>query len=276
MFNVRRLEAEEFSSVVVPFLAAREVENNVMIGLAQRITTQPETAPGAVLCAVEDHGKLVGASLRTPPSFPIVTALPPGAAAKVAEFYAGVGDVPDGALGPGLHGRDVAERFAEKRDGELVLASDEIVYELTTLCEPARPPGKARAATPAELPLVTRFIDEFFRELALPHPPDPAVLARRILERQAALLWDDDGPVSLACWARHTPNGTAIAPVYTPPEWRNRGYASAVTAALCRDLLASGRSFVCLHAERNNAASNHVYQSLGFRAVSTVKVWAIR
>ncbi|HTQ07122.1 MAG TPA: GNAT family N-acetyltransferase [Polyangiaceae bacterium] len=276
MFSVRRLEAEEFLAVVVPFLAAREVENNLMIGLAQRIVAHPETAPAAVLCAVEDRGKLVGASLRTPPNFPIVTALPPGAAAQVAEFFASVGDVPDGALGPGMHGRDLAERFAEKRHGRLVLASDEIVYELTTLCEPRLPPGRARAATPGELPLVTRFLAEFFREVALPHPPDPVVLARRIMDRHAALVWDDEGPVSLACWARHTLNGTAIAPVYTPPAARNRGYASAVTAALCRELLASGRRFVCLHAERGNAASNHVYQSLGFRAVATINVWSVR
>jgi GNAT superfamily N-acetyltransferase len=276
MFSVRQLEPDEFSTVVVPFLTTHEVENNLMIGIAQRIAAQPETAPGAVLAAVEDRGQVVAATLRTPPNFPIVTLLPPGAAAKVAEFYAGIGEVPDGAVGPGMHGRDLAVRFAEQRHGELVRASDEIVYELTTLCEPERPRGRARRPEPEELPVVTRFLGEFFREVALPHSPDPALLARRIMDRQAALVWDDEGPVSLACWARHTPTGTAIAPVYTPPSARNRGYASAVTAELCRELLASGRRFVCLHAERHNAASNHVYQSLGFRAVSTINVWAVR
>lgn len=276
MFSVRRLEPDEFSTVVVPFLAEREVENNLMLGLGQRIATQPETAPGAVLAAVEERGAVVAASLRTPPNFPVVTALPPGAAAKLADFYAELGDVPDGAVGPGMHGRDLAERFAEKRQGELTLASDEIVYELRTLCEPARPRGRARPAEPAELPLVTQFLDEFLREVRLPHSPDPGLLARRIMDRRAALFWDDEGPVSLACWARHTLTGTAIAPVYTPPSARNRGYASAVTAELCRELFASGRRFVCLHAERHNPASNHVYQSLGFRAVSTINVWAVR
>jgi len=276
MLSVRRLEPDEFSKVVIPFLGTHEVENNLMIGLAQRIAAQPETAPGAVLAVVEEHGKVVAASLRTPPNFPIVTLLPAGAAAKLAEFYVALGDVPDGAVGPGMHGRDLAERFAELRQGQLARASDEIVYELTTLCEPERPRGRARRAEPEELPIITRFLDEFFREVALPHSPDPAVLARRVMDRRAALLWDDDGPVSLACWARHTLTGTAIAPVYTPPAARNRGYASAVTAELCRELLASGRRFVCLHAERHNAASNHVYQSLGFRAVSTINVWSVR
>jgi predicted GNAT family acetyltransferase len=276
MYDVRRLEPDEFSTLVVPFLATHEVENNLMIGIAARIAAQPETTPGAVLAAVEARGKVVAASLRTPPNFPIVTALPPAAAAKVAEFYAGIGDVPDGAVGPGMHGRDLALHFAEQRQGVLAHASDEIVYELTRLCEPERPRGRARRAEPEELPVVTRFLDEFFREVALPHTPDPALLARRIMDRRAALLWDDEGPVSLACWARHTLTGTAIAPVYTPQKARNRGYASAVTAELCRELLASGRRFVCLHAERHNGASNHVYQSLGFRAVSTINVWSVR
>lgn len=276
MISVRRLEPAEFSTVVVPFLAQREVENNLIIGLAKRVAEHPETSGSAVLAAVEDRGKLVGAALRTPPNFPMVTELPPGAAAKLAEFFTGAGDVPDGALGPGTHGRDLAQHFAEKRQGHLELTSDEVVYELTKLCEPAAPPGHARPATPEEFPLVLGYIADFFRELSLTHPPDPAGLTRRIMDRRAALLWDHDGPVSLACWTRHTVNGTAIAPVYTPPASRNRGYASAVTAALCRELLAGGRRFVCLHADRNNPASNHVYQSLGFRAVATIKVWAVR
>jgi L-amino acid N-acyltransferase YncA len=276
MFSVRRLEADEFSTAVIPHLAEREVENNVVIGVARRIAAQPESAPGAVLCAVEEHGQIVAAGLRTPPNFPVVTRLPAGAAPKVAEFFASVGDVPDGAVGPGKDGRELALHFAEKRQGRVELASDEIVYELTALREPPKPPGQARPATPADTAIVTRFLDEFFREVALPHPPDPAALTRRIMERNSALLWDDDGVVSLASWARHLVTGTAIAPVYTPRAARNRGYGSAVTAALCRQLFEAGRRFVCLHAERHNPASNHVYQSLGFRAVGTINAWSVR
>jgi predicted GNAT family acetyltransferase len=58
-----------------------------------------------------------------------------------------------------------------------------------------------------------------------------------------------------------------IGPVYTPPEHRRQGYASACTAAACVQVLDSGKSFVTLFADLANATSNHVYQAIGFEPV---------
>lgn len=276
MFSVRRLDAADFAAEVIPVLAEREVEHNLMVGLALRIAADPSATPGAVFCAVERNGRLVGAALRTPPKLPIVTRLPAGAARAVAEFFRGIGDVPDGAIGPDEQGRDVAAVFAEWRAGRVELASDEIVYELTELRALPAPPGSSRRATPEDAPVVTRFLAEFVREVMLPQPPDPSQLAARLLRDEAVRLWDDGEPRALACWARHMTRGTAIAPVYTAKDARGRGYGGAITAALCRELFANGRSYVCLHADRNNPASNHVYRKLGFREVSTNNVWTVR
>lgn len=278
MFSVRRLEASEFTATVVPALARREVENDVMIGLALRIAAVPAAAQTAVLCAVEAQGELVGAALRTPPQLVIVSELPDGAARAVAEYFRSIGDIPDGASGPREHGHAVASYFANWRAGSLERASDEILYALPSLAElrerPA-PPGAARLATAADAGVLTQFMAGFFREVDLPHPPDPAEYGARMLERQAAWLWDDGEPRALACWVRNMTTGTAIAPVYTAPTVRGRGYGSAITAALCRELFARGRKFVCLHADRHNPSSNHVYQALGFREVTTFNVWTI-
>src|SRR5581483_10201146 len=51
-------------------------------------------------------------------------------------------------------------------------------------------------------------------------------------------LWEDAGEVvSLAGWGGRTPNGIRVGPVYTPPELRGRGYATALTAELSQQLL---------------------------------------
>jgi predicted GNAT family acetyltransferase len=278
MFTVRRLEASEFCATVVPELAAREVENDVMVGLALRIAAVPTSAPNSVFCAVEAAGKLVGAALRTPPQLVIVTELPAGAARAVAEFFRSIADVPDGASGPHHHGRDVAACFASFRGGRLEHASDEILYTLPergALRERPAPPGAARLATDADAGVLTRFFAEFFREIALPHAPDPVEYAARAIARGSAWLWDDGGPRAIACCARHMTTGSAIGPVYTAAEARRRGYGSAVTAALCRDLFAGGRKFVCLHADRNNPQSNDVYRALGFEEVGAFNVWTV-
>jgi ribosomal protein S18 acetylase RimI-like enzyme len=276
MFSVRRLDAADFAAEVIPTLAEREAEHNLMIGLALRIAAEPAATPGAVFCAVERHGRLVGAALRTPPKLPIVTRLPAGAARAVAEFFRGIGDVPDGAIGPDEQGRDLAAVFAEWHAGRVELASDEIIYELNELREPRAPRGRARSATDDDAPVVVRFLGEFIQEVALPHPPDPRELAARLLRHDAVRLWDDGEPRALACWTRQMTRGTAIAPVYTAKDSRGRGYGGAVTAALCRELFANGRSYVCLHADRNNPTSNHLYRKLGFREVATLNVWTVR
>ena len=81
-------------------------------------------------------------------------------------------------------------------------------------------------------------------------------------------LWDHEGDVvSLAAFGGETPNGMRIGPVYTPPERRRRGYASAITAALSEQLLASGRRFCFLYTDLANPTSNRIYRAIGYEHV---------
>ena len=87
------------------------------------------------------------------------------------------------------------------------------------------------------------------------------------------VLWEDDGRlVSLAGHAGETPNGSRVGPVYTPPELRGRGYASALTAALTEQLL-ERRRFCFLYTDLANPTSNSIYQRIGYRPVTDVTVW---
>ena len=58
--------------------------------------------------------------------------------------------------------------------------------------------------------------------------------------------------------------------MYTPPEARGRGYASALVAELTAALLASGRSFCCLFTDLANPTSNRIYERIGYRPVTDV------
>jgi hypothetical protein len=87
------------------------------------------------------------------------------------------------------------------------------------------------------------------------------------------LLWNDGGTVSLAGWGGPTPNGIRVGPVYTPPELRGRGYATAVTAELSQRLLdgrlfAGGRRFCFLYTDLANPTSNAIYERIGYRKVA--------
>ena len=58
-----------------------------------------------------------------------------------------------------------------------------------------------------------------------------------------------------------------IGPVYTPPELRGHGYASAATAALSQRRSKPGREEVLLYTDLANPVSNSIYQRIGYRPV---------
>jgi predicted GNAT family acetyltransferase len=66
-----------------------------------------------------------------------------------------------------------------------------------------------------------------------------------------------------------------IAPVYTPPEHRRRGYAAAATAGVCQRVLAAGAVAVVLVADRANPTATGVYERIGFRPVAEWDDWVL-
>jgi len=82
-------------------------------------------------------------------------------------------------------------------------------------------------------------------------------------------LWEDEGEVvSLSGWGGPTPNGIRIGPVYTPPEHRGHGYATALVAELSQRLLDGGRSFCFLYTDLANPTSNAIYERIGYVKVA--------
>ncbi len=82
-------------------------------------------------------------------------------------------------------------------------------------------------------------------------------------------LWVVAGrPVSMVGVSGETPNGIRVAPVYTPPELRGRGYASALTAAVTQAQLDEGKRYCFLFTDLANPTSNHIYQAIGYEPVA--------
>ncbi|ULO09242.1 GNAT family N-acetyltransferase [Paenibacillus sp. 19GGS1-52] len=77
-------------------------------------------------------------------------------------------------------------------------------------------------------------------------------------------LWMVDGtPVSMAKIAHRSTKLARINDVYTLPFHRKQGYASALVAELCAQLLQE-KLTPMLYADAKNPDSNKVYQSIGF------------
>ncbi len=71
----------------------------------------------------------------------------------------------------------------------------------------------------------------------------------------------------MARYGSPTPHSVRISAVYTPPELRGHGCASACVAALTRRLLDDGWAFTTLFTDLANPTSNRIYARIGYRPV---------
>src|ERR1051325_2553337 len=92
-------------------------------------------------------------------------------------------------------------------------------------------------------------------------------MVERAITGGRLFVWKDPQPVSMCAWAGPTARGVRVNMVYTPPDLRRRGYASAAVSALTKKLLDSGRRFVFLYTDLSNPTSNKIYQQMGYEPV---------
>ena len=147
------------------------------------------------------------------------------------------------------------------------------IYALDLVVPPAVPRGRPRPATPEDRPLLVRWWGEFGAEALGSLEQDEEQNGRTVDHKLATpgngiALWEFDGePVCAVGYGSPTPTGVRIGPVYTPPQHRGRGYASALTADVSAEQLAAGRSFCFLYTDLANPTSNKIYAAIGYRRV---------
>lgn len=159
----------------------------------------------------------------------------------------------------------VAEVVAAGLGGVWATSMRERLLVLHDFLRPSPVPGSGRGAAEGDLDLLVGWHRAFVTEAGLnDHGVEEAI--RR--NRSRLWLWEVDGvPVSYAGHAPvvPTPSGAVgrVGPVYTPPEHRNHGYGTAITAHVVEALLPV-TSTVMLYTDDANPTSNHVYENLGF------------
>ena len=79
-------------------------------------------------------------------------------------------------------------------------------------------------------------------------------------------LVDNGTVVTVAASNRKTEHGRAINLVYTPSEYRRKGYSTCCVKQLTQ-LILKDSDYAFLYADKHNPISNHEYQRLGFDAI---------
>ncbi len=250
-------------------LEANEAANNLMLGLCFLMKQRPERLKRQpYFITIEDEAGLALAGVMMPPRQLVIYS-------ERAEIEAACRLVVQNLLAndwavPGVLGRnDVARRFAEtwaEMTGQPFHAGmSQRIYELRRVTPPVGVPGHLRPATAADLDLIIDWAFGFVSE-ALGESEREKVekSARRRVADGEVYLWEDGRPVSMAARARSMRTGIVVNFVYTPPDLRGQGYASACVAALSQHLLDSGWHFCALFTDLANPTSNKIYQQIGY------------
>ena len=277
--QVERLDSRAFHEQARAFLLEREAEHSVILGLASRLEVDPRSyGEDPYLAVAADGGRVVAAAVRTPPHGLLLAATDDDVALEaltsdVREVYRSL----PGVVGPLATVQRFVELWQACTGAKARVAVAERAFQASSVRHPADVPGRSRPYREDDWGLVLSWLTAFEAEaLPFPMPIDASEsLRKRLADPESGhVLWEDDGlAVSLAGYTGPTPNGIRVGPVYTPPELRGRGYASALVADVTETLLAGGRSYCFLFTDLANPTSNSIYQRVGYEPVADVTWW---
>jgi predicted GNAT family acetyltransferase len=279
-------DAAEFFAGAGDYLRADPVENTLLLTIADqhRDASAAHASAARAPAAPGRTGPLfgwwtgtgAGAFVHTP-GWPVVLAsMTETAAVALADLLIGQRRMLVGVNGISARADAFAAQWQQStgpRAGSQVFQRQRL-FRLGELTPPAPPPpGQARLAIAADRDLLAAWNEAFYAETQdglrrLGSSGGPAVLDRR-LGYGGLLVWEAGG--ELVAMAARTPvvsGMSRVAPVYTPPAQRGKGYGGAITVATSQAARAAGAREVVLFTDLANPTSNALYQRLGFRPVS--------
>lgn len=263
------------------FLEQNEAEHNLILTLchsAEKKLKKGEKVDFRCSVLFNDND-FVLAAVQTPPHNLVLSKSGQPEIDALAEMLAANDFRFPGILGPS----DVASAFVNKwtqlTGQKSIEYMDQIIYVLKKTLLPPPVDGKLRFAKMEEAPLIAEWISAFSKDVL---PKGEQALGEealrraeeRIKEERLAVWTVKNKPVAQAAFAS-TDNVARISMVYTPPEHRGHGYASAAVAHLSQMQLEQGRKMCCLYADARNPVSNSIYRKIGYEFVGRSSLFVL-
>jgi hypothetical protein len=255
----------KFHDSIEPMLIQHEAENNFMLGLTAGLRKEPPH-PEHIYLAAMDGDSLAAAAVRTPP-WPLDVTRGTDAAMDAIANWAYTHEPTLNEISGSLNSAKRCAATFAKLAGKHVKVRDLMrIMQLSHVIPPTPSAGAMRVAGQDDQDLIFQWMDAFGIEVNELHAIPRERLIKRLNLNQLH-LWEDGKPVAVAGWTGRTPNGLRINAVYTPPEFRGRGYASNLVAALTQKMLDEGRKFCFLYTDASNPISNKIYERIGYSFV---------
>jgi len=263
----RYSNVDEFQNDVLDILLENEVLNNLPIGIL--LDGNREYASDWLMATVNNkNDEIELIAICTKPFNLLVCKPQKSENEKAVEFLANqlksIGFNPPGIIAPQNLAQGFARAYCGNTGGNLHMTM--VLMQLDKLAEYEKATGFCRMLNENDLSYTPKWELAFCIDCSIPvyTLAESHDRLKSRIGKNIHYIWEDGKPVAQAVLGRNTPNSAAISWVYTPPEYRGKGYATSVVAELSKNILSSGKASCCLFADAANPASQAVYRKLGY------------
>ena len=261
-------DASQYYQRVESYLIQHEATHCLLLGIARSVCNQ--NMP--YLTVVENDRAVVATAIQTPPRKLILSqAIDLEAVELIARDLADNFQSLPGVIAPKVEAETFVDSW-QRLTGQVCRLDVAMgVHQLETVQPINSAAGKLRLAVESDRHLLTDWGQAFVKEALGDNQPksDHELWFDRHLENQSLFVWQDDVTVSMAACSGATPNGIRINAVYTPPEYRGRGYATSCVAQISRQLR-DRYQYCFLFTNLANAVSNHIYRKIGYLPMAEI------
>lgn len=221
---------------------------------------------GALFATVtEETGELAGLAMRTPPFSLLVSELDRSSCDELLDVWLARDPHIPGSNSIPTTARTLAAAWRARTGGETECQRAMAMHALTGVLDPPHvPPGGLRLARTEEREQMISWWNAFAKEAGTHGGAHAVASVDSRMAGDQLFVWEDRGPTSVVALSPQVAGVVRIGPVYTPPEFRRRGYAGMAVAEASRHALANGATTCMLFTDVANPTSNKIYAEVGY------------
>ncbi|MDD9973423.1 MAG: GNAT family N-acetyltransferase [Candidatus Poribacteria bacterium] len=247
------------------FLRSKPVHNNVILALLH--ARVEHFIPGRYWVAA-DRNTVVGVAFQSPLNLrAIVTPMESSIVRSVVDAISDAKVKLPGVGGDATTAAHFAGQWAERQKSAVIPFMGQRIYEVNKVEEPTGVKGHLRKAVPSDRERLIDWVRHFWADTNAVQESNAESLVDRRVSAGQVWLWDSAGPVSMAGLTSPVEGVVRVQLVYTPPENRGNGYASACVASLSKQVRDEGHRCI-LYTDLGNPVSNSIYRRIGYFVVA--------
>ena len=275
---IRNISAKDFLKMNESLLRKNITLNNFFLGYANQILNGNIKPSNEAFFTIFQRDKIIGQAVNTDKEHNLlVTKMTEKAVPFIANelikhrsFVYGVG-------GEETISYPLAMKLADIWNKKIKLKDHLGIYELSKVLMPDSKDLSLLHQDYVSKDLLFEWVMAFIKECDLNPNVDFAEEAKNVIARHETLkgfyflINEDREVVSMAAKHREFEDRATISLVYTPPQFRRRGYGKIVTALLTKKLLDGAYVQCNLFTDLANPTSNQIYKEVGYEYIGDSK-----